>query len=368
MKTKILIWVLSLFIILGFHSLVLAVIDPTGDTAKNSTVGDYDILGADVTVFPNNLTDVEEYIRVDLQMKSGGKLPGMLIFEFDVDSNLDTGSPVSMVEILNSCEGGTKIKEQSGIDISVFVMLRNQSNDSSTGWCYGCTGGGGQCYFKNTPCSGCDNGGSNCYKCTTVCTPGQLNCYLAGEPCNTPRPTCDSCFNLDISCPTDVPCGTGRIRGEWYADMMSGGTGGDAPAERGRIMMPLPKETNSSGIENDYYILPWKMIVYAAYNKGGDFDLEAAKDATNLRFQISTWYDPQDPTPPANDFFDLSQSPYCAEVTDVVPNTGLASATLAPKACCFGDTESDGDVDGTDAVRFKGDFFKCTKKQCPPIP
>ena len=156
-------------------------------------------------------------------------------------------------------------------------------------------------------------------------------------------------------CTFTESCGAGRVLGEWYADPAAGGIGGGMAAERGRIDMPLPREADSE--IKDVYSFPWKRIVEAAHAKsGGAFDIEAAKDpGTNLQWQISAWYD-NDHSPP-NDFFDEGAIPVCAEVVDIVPNSGKAGTTTEDNlTLCEGDSDFDGDVDGTDASVFKADF------------
>jgi len=335
MITKCLVGVVSVLFLLGLSTSSSAdwETDLTGYTANNSTVGSYDIEKAKLEVYPDS-TDLEEYLNVCLKMTNS--LPGMILMEFDVDNDTSTGGSLGMPSIFNSCEGGTKIKPSTpGFDILIMLMLRDQDDDAGTAWCDGCYGfGGGQCFIKDTPCdSSC--GTSDCYKALTPCSAGTPNCYLAQTQCQPTLPLCESCYEMTIpcgECPTE-PCGIGRILGEWYADTLAGGIGGGAPADRGRIEMPLPKETGSS--DEDCYKFPWKRIVELVYEKSGhDFDVEKAKDPANIKWQVSTWYDPDSVPPNANDFFDESQVLPCAEVTDIVPNDGKADVQTVPEQLC----------------------------------
>ena len=98
-----------------------------------------------------------------------------------------------------------------------------------------------------------------------------------------------------------------------------------------------------------------------ATNPSKVYDLADAQDPANFNYQLSVWYDPDDTTPPANDFFDEAAcTPGCAEVADIVPDAGLASldVTKTTTTGCNGDFDTDADVDGTDAVNFKSDFFR----------
>jgi hypothetical protein len=292
----------------------------------------------------------------------GSNLPGIVVIELDVDDNIATGGTTGLAQLLDACELGDKIKlPVSGFDIAIVLMLRDQGDDALSAWCSNCFSVG-QCFIKNVPCPvGC--GTPDCYQGINACVPGDANCYLADTMCQPILPLCSSCYEMTVMCPDYVPCGMGRIRGEWYA--LTSIPAGE-PVERGRFMMPLPKETDSDN--NDCYTFPWKMIVYAAYDAlaghAKQFNLNNAKDPANLRWQISTWYDTSYALT-GNDFIDLS---VCAEVTDVIPNTAKASAIAATGDFCNGDFDCDADVDGSDAYKFKVDFGRSDCPICPTDP
>ena len=186
--------------------------------------------------------------------------------------------------------------------------------------------------MKDTPCdSAC--GTPDCYKGINSCISGP-DCYFASARCNhVGQPECDSCFELMAPCSTGDPCGIGRIRGEWYAT--SGGVWlpGEAPSDRGRIVMPLPRTTDEVG--RDVYTFPYQMIVMSVWNDGGNpFDLEKAKDpATYLKWQVSVWVDPNYATT-ENDYIYVDTLPYCLQVVDVIPNEGKLAAEVSDDVLC----------------------------------
>ena len=383
MKKKILACLFSMVLIVGLSGSVMAVTDLLHDTVNEPTTGDYDIASADCLVYPPSSVNVgvnaATYLNVNLQMDSsdGGKLPGMIIVEFDVDNDDTTGGALSMVGIMPPCEDNVpptnRIKTLAGTDIYIVLLLRESTNDSATAWCDGCSGPPGRCFLKETACSGTCGGTSDCYKAETSCDVDDANCYIVGDECNEPRPTCDKCYEMTQLCTsvTLAPCDEGRIVGEWFADIVSGeGAGGGVPAERGRLEQ-LPTEADQG--DADCYRFPWARIVQACADKGGDFDFSAATDPANARYQVSTWYDVDDNTPPANDFFEETATT-CAEVCDVVPNTGLAvvstvSGGFPPgpfQEMCEGDFDGDGAVGANDVTTFLNYFGRSAfNAPCP---
>ena len=299
-------------------------------------------------------------------MQSGSKIPGLILLQFDADNDPNTGTvDFSMVSIMDTCEGGSKIKAGvSGIDIIMHIVLRNQGDRAATAFCYNCWGPNGTCTERGAAAS-CDQ--SNCYVSGDVCGPLDSDCYVRGATCTDGATTCkvgdDIASVLAVDCQVDHECGLGRIRGEWYANSILGSS--QRPAERGRIDMPLPKAADDTSGQ-DAYVLPWGRILEAAKAQGADFDLaEAQTNPGNIKYDLSTFYATDYDTNGNDDFFVPITGGTCAAITDVVPNSGMASVDIN-KACvaaCNGDFDVDADVDGTDAVNFKADFFK---KNCLP--
>jgi hypothetical protein len=174
---------------------------------------------------------------------------------------------------------------------------------------------------------------------------------------------CDDCA---------VSCGDGRNIGEWYITVLSlGGVSGGGDPYRGRIDMPLPRGTDSDSA--DCYTLPFKSIVEAAAAAGGDFNIAAAENVANVKWQVSAWTDPAFVTT-ENDFFGDCEpggtcgigNP-CAEVSDVVPDAGLADASGGDaNTYCETNPDGDEDVDGNDLTKFLEDFGRGTyDRPCP---
>jgi hypothetical protein len=327
MRAKCLVAVMSLFLMLGLSTPAAAdwITDPIGDTANNGTVGNYDIEKAKVDVYPDDF----EFMNVCLKMTDSSTLPGIVIFEFDVDSDTVTGGGVSMVGIFKACEGTDKIKVQPGIDIVYMLMLRDQGDTAPTAWCSGgCLGPGGNCFIKDTPCDGACSGTGACYKANTTCQPDSgPNCYVTDLPCQTNPTLCEKCYEMTQVCAScSVDCAIGRAKGEWYVTATVSGTGvGQSYPDVGRID-PLPE---GPGDDNaDCYKVAWARVVQNAYDyivaagiaPSEHFDLAKAQDPANyLKWQVSTWHDLDFGTT-GNDYMDIPNM--CLEVTDVVPNSG----------------------------------------------
>ena len=345
MNKKYFIIVLGLLFSLNLNSSVRAVQDAVGD----ATVSGYDILKATALVYPPSSIQpgvkAADFIKVGLAMNSGSHLPGIVLMEFDVDNNPLTGGS-SLCGMYDACEGGFQLKVQSGIDIAILLMLRDQGDNVPSAWCYDCYGGA-TCATRGAACSACDK--TYCYTPASMCSLGEPNCYVLGEHCVCNEP--DYCRVLDTPCSYDTPCSTGRTIGEWYA--IAPAAGPEVMVERGKLE-PLPAGTNSD--DEDCYTLPWAIIVQSAYSalsgNPEQFDLFKATDSANLKFQVSTWYDPDFYTT-ENDFINTTQ--VCAEITDVVPNSGMASASQG-KEICEGNFDGDRDVDGLDLMKFKEDW------------
>jgi hypothetical protein len=381
MKNNFFVCVMSVVVLLGLSVAVYAATDVVGD----GLVAGYDIVEANVDLYTYPAAaGIPERAKVSLDMGTGGNLPGMVVVEFDVDNDLQTGGSVSMLGIFPSCEpctsagcpgtaGNNRIKSQAGMDIAVFIMLRGQGDDTATAFCADCKGPSGNCAERGAACDGCDEG-PNCFTVGATCDPGDPNCYVIGNPenerCSSGGGDCtlgsENCYDMTVQCDDcAVSCGEGRKRGEWYITAVSlGGTGG-GDADRGRIEMPLPLETDVDSA--DCYTLPFKRIVEAAKAAGGDFDIAAAEDVANIKWQVSAWYDPDFATT-ENDFFGVCAAggtcnPInpCAEVSDVVPDVGAASSA-AGDADTYCETNADGDKnsDAQDVTKFLEDFGRST--------
>jgi hypothetical protein len=312
----------------------------------------------------------------------------MVVVEFDVDNDPNTGGGLSMLGIFPSCENCTsgctanRIKIQPGIDIAVFIMLRGQGDDAATAFCDECLGPDGQCSKRGDPCGGCDQD-PNCWTTGASCIAGDPDCYVIGQPqgerCTAGGGDCtlgaENCFDLTVPCEEcTTACGEGRKQGEWYITAVSvGGAGGSSEPDRGRIEMPLPRTADSDSA--DCYTLPFKRIVEEAKAAGADFNISAAENVANVKWQVSAWYDPDFVTT-QNDFFGDCEpggtcgigNP-CAEVSDVIPDNGAGLADASggdANTYCETNPDGDEDVDGNDLTKFLEDFGRGSyDRPCP---
>ncbi len=295
MKMSSLIFTMSFLLVLGLSFPVSAgwETDPSGDTTNTGTVGDYDILQGKVELYPSG-AGLEEYVDICVQM--GTSMPGMLLASFNVDNNTATGSDVSMVDIIGACEGTIdSAPTPKGLDLIIYVMLRDQIDSASTSWCSSCEGGpaGGNGMERGAACPGCDE--ANCFEGGDPCTLDSDDCYLRQFTCTSGGSSCslgpEFCSILEEPYTSGTNCALGRVKGEWIANPMGGGGGQwREPAEKGRIDMPLPPGPG----EGDEYCFkfPWKRIVEnveaavtAAGLNGRDYSLAA--DPANVKKVIT---------------------------------------------------------------------------------
>ena len=338
------------------------------DSLEDALIAGYDIATAKVAVYPHKecseygspcihdghcyyggtcdvIDDIPEFMKVSLEMND--KLPGVVIMDFDVDGNTTTGG--GGIHFLPTCVGFGSIKPAvPGLDISILVVLDDQDNDSMTAWCRDCTGTDGLCFYKNTYCSGC--GTPDCYKAETPCGYLDTNCYLAGNQCSY-DPGCESCFEMTYECPVPGNRDYGKVRGEWFAIRLEPPQMSEPFFSRGRIEMPLPPQGGPNGIDSEMSItLPWRMIVEQMYTAGSTFDANAAKDPANLTWQLHVW---EDGVAGGNDY--INEYPFCLEVVDVIPDSGLLQGQAGTHAC-IGDLNNDGNSDAVDVSFFKHDY------------
>ena len=228
-----------------------------------------------------------------------------------------------------------------------MLMLRDQADGASTAWCSGCFGPPVQCTTRAAACTGCVE--ADCYQISSACNAGDPDCYVRGDTCTG----CveDDCVVLNEPCELTTPCDAGRIKGEWYCSITALGTG-SAPFVRGRIDSPLPLGTDEGS--SDCYQIPWRDIIeraIAADAPANSFDYAKAADVANLKWQASAWISLTNPT---DDFFNTAGFP-CAEVSDVVPNTGMADARHGNLDCVMNPNGDQG-VDGSDVGVFLAEF------------
>ena len=197
----------------------------------------------------------------------------------------------------------------------------------------------------------------------------------------------DICSVLNVPCTAATPCGSAKIKGEWFSNPM--GTGyqgtGRKPSDRGRLEI-LPKGPGEGG-NRICFRLPWKRIVESANLVSIDpllpFPIAAAADSANVKWQITTW---KNDNTTGDDFMNVDNPLVpCLGVTDVIPNVGVNAVKATDGMpchfyqdkfdCCLGlmaqetettdcraDLDGDGIVYPGDAMIFLADYGR---EDCP---
>ncbi|KPJ58074.1 MAG: hypothetical protein AMJ42_03960, partial [Deltaproteobacteria bacterium DG_8] len=211
MRTKCLVFIMSALLLLGLTPTVSGEWqeDPCGD----ALLQDKDLYKAKVEVFPDpDFPDEEPWIYLCLKMCEGCTMPGIVVWEFDVDHNGITGTEISLTGVpISPCPCKTCV----GFDIAIWKAYRDQGSDSTMSWCLGCFGiGGAQCATRGASAT-CDQG--TCYELDQMCYAG-VGCYLLTEECTGCAGVNPPYYPLDEPCPSKS-CAMPRLRGEWYAKL-----------------------------------------------------------------------------------------------------------------------------------------------------
>ena len=138
MKAILPVLLISLCILFTIPSVATAVDDATGDNYAPQI----DLLGASAQTFYKEGPDaVPSRINLGIKMTPASHLPGLVIWEFDVDSNSSTGGSSLLNTTLPTAEGGGTgpYKEAAGFDLRVVMALRTQAETSDTALCQNCT-------------------------------------------------------------------------------------------------------------------------------------------------------------------------------------------------------------------------------------
>jgi hypothetical protein len=135
---KILTVMVSLLLLIGVSGVVSAqgITDPTGDA-----IGAVDITAAQVEIYERPAPgDSNKLLKLTLETASG--LPGVVIFEADLDNTASTGGSLSTIGVpVTPCP----CKTTAGLDIAISVYLNRQESDSGSAWCASCSDGQGPC-------------------------------------------------------------------------------------------------------------------------------------------------------------------------------------------------------------------------------
>ena len=285
--------VMSLFFILGFSTQVLAIDDSTGEN-----IGSIDLVSAEAEIYerPNG------EIRLKLALSGTPHLPGVVVFECDVDDSTGTGGTLSM---LGAPIPPCPCKTEPGFDIAISLFIREQGDSSSSAFCASCT----------------DNQG---------------------------------------------PCETRRRSGQWYAMTSVGGQPTRNLGVLSGLLDPLPRLPGSGQTEDCYTLPWNQILYYANQNQQettpGDpsnfnYTKARANNYSDGKWQVSIWYDDDNYD---IDEDDVSSGPFPSQTFDVsdwTPDVGKADMLEADaKTFCEGNFDGDTDVDADDVTLFKQDF------------
>jgi hypothetical protein len=279
----------GLFLLLGFISLSSAamVTDPTGDA-----------------IGPTDITKVraEQTIRGDgvdvlkVSYTATPNLGGIVVFEADVDSNIDTGGNLSMTGIsVSPCP----CKTTAGIDVAIIMLNRDQAATSASAICAGCTDS------------------------------------AAGS------------------------CATKRRWGEWYAVALYNDyqLNRDTNGVLRGYKDPLPNIDSTTMCYTFPWSMILTYAREAIANPAEQYDYENALDPSTTRWQLSVWTDPAYGTGNQDDFADGTAS---LNISDWAPNGDsvlVASVDFGDsRTYCEGNFDNDLDIDGLDVAKFKTDF------------
>jgi hypothetical protein len=271
------------------------VTDPTGDH-----IGSIDLTSAEA----ETLTMPDGQTRLKLSINSASNIPGIVVFECDVDNSTGTGGTLSITGIpVTPCP----CKTSSGFDIVIMIITRQQDDNSGTAFCSGCTD-------------------------------------LYGS------------------------CGKGRKPGQWFAATSIGSSSGNIGVLSGLLeptpWQPGSGKTSDCYGLPWSQILYYAHQELAG--SGENFDLPKAQNPANNRWQVSVWYDPAYAPGNQDDFIDgsifLNISDWLPN-GDGNKATMQAGDNLT---FCEGNMDYDTDVDMLDASHFKTDYGRSNfKNPCP---
>ena len=345
MRTKLL-TVLCMFLMVGLGSTVMAA---TTDLTGDSCIADRDILEANVEVY-NDSGNGPEQAKLYLKMAEGSKLPGYVIWDFDVDQDTATGIDMSVLNMpftSTHCDGtGDKpaVSGQwhsgEGVDFYIIMALRSQSDTSTMADCGGCVTGPDNCGQRSaSACTGCTPAGTY-YEVANSCIVGDSDCYVvrASEKSDC---TEGNCYALTEPCVATDTCGDGMHKGEWRLQVVAGSK---APA-RGDWFLPITYTiTNETEI---CVTINWNKCLIKSGAASGAGDTDKAP-----RFAVSAWYDPD--FSDEDDFFDPGM---LLNLSDYMPNgySDFATGTYITGPDCLANYDGDRGVGAGDVGTGFGD-------------
>ena len=130
MKTRSLVFVISVLFVMGLSGNALAVNDSTGE----NLITNVDIASASVQT--SNIegdNTVPSTANLGIKMAAGSHLPGAVIWDIDVDNDTATGGGSMVTGIPSLLCGGSPCKADAGggFDFFVVLTLRTQSDTST---------------------------------------------------------------------------------------------------------------------------------------------------------------------------------------------------------------------------------------------
>ena len=286
---------MSILFLLVAHSSAFAIVDPLGDN-----IGPIDLTEAEAAVY-----DRGDVNLLKLSIKTTPRLPGVIIFECDVDNSTGTGGTMSTIGApVSPCP----CKTEPGFDIVVSILIRRQGDSSGSAIATGCT----------------DNQGT---------------------------------------------CGRRREAGEWYAITSLGGQPVRAIGILRGYLDPTPRAPESGETKDCYTLPYSHIIAYANRHqqetspgdpKNFNFEKAWSNDHADGKWQLSVWYDEDAPSTDEDDVASGAFPDQTFDINDYIPNMGKADMDMSAGATdltyCEGNFDGDLDVDGSDAATFKTSF------------
>jgi len=362
MKNKSLAFVISCVLVLGFSGIAMGIATTHTDNTGESYVTSVDILEYSAEVYdPDPLTSLPQKINLGLRVKDGGHLPAVIIWDFDVDNNLNSGWANTTTGIVNSVCGGIckdmggEMYEQ-GWDFYIILALRDQAATSNVADCLSCTASKFYCLESGPQCSDCDKG--DCHSIAMgpsglpFCDEGEENCYETVEGYDCYCDDARKCGIFDIPCGKmpHIDCSVGLTKGRWLATF---GEGKLTPM-RGNIDISLNYDvTGETEIQVEF---PWGQIVQRIHElkpeiMHGQFDLSYASQNPPV-FMVSAFFDSgfED----GDDMWTTSKGMYI-DISDWAPDLPVYGVTAdwndTSAAAKKYDLDDDGDCDVFDLLK-----------------
>ena len=291
---KCLVLMIGVVLVLGLSGISLAILDP------GTNYGPLDLIEVKAEIY-----DRGDINLLKVFIESIPHLPGVVVFECDVDNSIGTGSGIGVPGIpIPPCP----CKSAVGLDIVVSIFTRRQGDSSGSAIAVGCA----------------DNQGT---------------------------------------------CGRRRESGEWYASISGGGQPIRAIGILRGYLDPTPHAPESGETKDCYTLPWSHIISYANQYQvetspgspsNFNFSKARANGYADGKWQVSTWYDEDAPSTDEDDLASGVFPGQTFDINDIAPDWGKADMLVSGGATdltyCEGNFDGDLDVDGTAAAQFKANF------------